>query len=96
MPSGELRIQAHHVSSDDPHALLAKLFVDTGRIALPSLHDATVRRVIRGGMVIRGMEVLSRGGPKGSVESFRQIWWCLVLTEAVVQEIFDLKPIGQE
>lgn len=94
--SGELRLQPHHVGSDDPRALLAEVVVDTGRIALPPLHGATVRRVTKGGMVIRGMEILSRGGPKGRVERFRQTWWCLVLTETVVQEVFDLNPIGLE
>ena len=30
---------------------------------------------------------------KGRVQSYRQTWWCLVLTEAVLQEVFDLNPI---
>jgi hypothetical protein len=94
--SGELRMHTHKVGSNDPSALLAELVVDTGRVALPPLHGATVRRVTKGGMVIRGMEMLSRGGPKGRVERFRQTWWCLVLTETVVQEVFDLNPIGPE
>ena len=46
--------------------------------------------------MIRGTEIASRGGPKGRVEKFRQTWWCLVLTEAVVQEVFDLNPMGPE
>ena len=46
--------------------------------------------------VIRGTKILSRGGPKGRLENFRRTWWCLVLTEAVVQEVFDLSPRGRE
>ena len=53
-----------------------------------------VRRVTKGGMVIRGTEIVSRGGSKGRVEKFLQTWWCPVLTEAVVQEVFDLSPVG--
>ena len=55
-----------------------------------------MRSITKGGMVIRGTEILSRGGSKGRVQSYRQTWWCLVLTEAVVQEVFDLSPLGRE
>ena len=44
-------------------------------------------------MVIRGTEILSRGGSKGRVEKFRQTWWCLVLMEAVMQEVSDLSSL---
>ena len=91
--SGELRLHPHHVGTDDSQALLAELVRDDGAIALPPLHGAAVRRVTMGGMVIRGIEIVSRGGSKSRVEKFRQTWWCLVLTEAVVQEAFDLNPI---
>ncbi len=94
--SGQLRLQPHQVGTNDPHALLAELVGDGGRIAVPQLHGAIVRRVTSGGMVIRGTEILSRGGSKGRVEKFRQTWWCLVLTEAVIQEVFDLSPVGRE
>ena len=94
--AGELRLSTHQVGTNDPQALLAELVGDSGGIALPPLHGAMVRRVTKGGMVIRGTEIASRGGPKGRVEKFRQTWWCLVLTEAVVQEVFDLSPVGRE
>jgi hypothetical protein len=94
--SGELRIQPHQVGTNDPLALLAELVGDGARVVLPPLHGAIVRRVTKGGMVIRGVEIVSRGGPKGRVEKFRQTWWCLVLTECVVQEVFDLNPMGRE
>ena len=55
-----------------------------------------VRRVKKGGMVIWGTEIGSRGGSKGRVEKFRQTWQCLVQTEAVVQEVFDWSPLGLE
>ena len=45
---------------------------------------------------IRGIEIHSRGGSKGRVQSYRQTWWSLVLTEAVVQEVFDLSPVGRD
>ena len=63
-------------------------------VSVAPLHR--MRRVTSGGMVIRGAEIVSRGGPKGRVEKFRQTWWCLVLTQAVVQEVFDLNPVGLE
>lgn len=93
--SGQLCLRPHQVGTDDPQALLAELLGDGSRIVLPPLHGALVRRVTAGGMVIRGIEILSRGGPKGRVEKFRQTWWCLVLTESVVQEVFDLNPLGR-
>ena len=68
---------------------------DGGGLALPSLHRAVVRHITKGGMVIRGHEIHSRGGPKGRVQAYLQTWWCLVLTEAVMQEVFDLNPVGR-
>ena len=44
----------------------------------------------------RGIEIHSRGGSKGRVHSYRQTWWCLVLTETVVQAVFDLSPVGRD
>jgi len=44
-------------------------------------------------MVIKGTEILSRGGSKSRLQSHRQTWWCLVLTEQVLQEVFDLTPV---
>lgn len=55
-----------------------------------------VRQISEGGMVIRGQEIHSRGGSKGRVQSYLQTWWCLMLTEQVLQEVFDLNPIGRE
>jgi hypothetical protein len=94
--SGELRLRPHRVGTNDPQALLAELVLDGGGIGLPPLHGAAVRRVTQGGMVIRGTEILSRAGAKARVQSYRQTWWCLVLTEAVVQEVFDLNPMTRE
>ena len=91
--SGELRLTPHQVGTNDPQALMAELVLEDGGIALPALHKAVVRRVTRGGMVIRGTELVSRGGSKGRVQWFAQTWWCLVLTEQVMQEVFDLNPI---
>jgi hypothetical protein len=54
-----------------------------------------VRHITKGGMVIRGHEIHSRGGPKGRVQTYLQTWWCLVLTEAVMQEVFDLSPMDR-
>ena len=93
--AGELRLTPHQVGSNDPQALMAELVLDDGGTALPALHKAVVRRVTKGGMVIRGTELVSRGGPKGRVQWFTQTWWCLVLTEQVVQEVFDLTPLGR-
>jgi hypothetical protein len=72
------------------HRLSAELLLDGGGLAPPSLHRAVVRHITKGGIVIRGHEIHSRGGPKGRVQTYLQTWWCLVLTEAVVQEVFDL------
>lgn len=58
--SGGLRLSTHQVGTNDPHALLAELVGDGGGIALPPLHSAMVRRVTKGGMVIRGTEIHSR------------------------------------
>ena len=58
------------MGTNDPRALLAELVRDDGGIALPALHGATVRRVTKGGMVIRGTEIVSRDGPTGGVEKF--------------------------
>ena len=94
--SGELRLRPHRVGTNDPQALLAELLLDSVALALPPLHKAIVRRVTAGGIVIRGQEIHSRGGSKGRVQSYLQTWWCLVLTEAVAQEVFDLTPTGRE
>lgn len=94
--SGELRLRPHQVGINDPLALLAELVTDGGGIGLPPLQGAAVRRVTQGGMVIRGPEILSRAGAKARVQSYRQTWWCLVLTEAVVEEVFDLNPLTRE
>ena len=90
---GELRLRPHQVGTNDPQALLAELLLDDGGMALPPLHGAVVRTISKGGMVIRGTEILSRGGSKSRVQSWRQTWWCLVTTEEVLQEVFDLTPI---
>ena len=37
-----------------------------GGIVFPPLHGAMVRRVTKGGMVIRGTEIMSRGGFEGA------------------------------
>jgi hypothetical protein len=92
--SGELRLRPHQVGTNDPHALMAELLLDDGGLALPPLHRAVVRHITKGGMVIRGHEMHSRGGPKGRVQTYLQTWWCLVLTEAVMQEVFDLNLVG--
>ena len=94
--AGELRLHPHQVGTNDPQALLAELMLENGGVALPPLHGAVVRNITNGGMVIRGTEILSRGSSKGRVQTYRQTWWCLVLTEQVVQEVFDLTPIGRE
>ena len=75
---------------------MAELALEDGGIALPALHKAVVRRVTNGGMVIRGTEIVSRGGSKGRVQVFAQTWWCLVLTEQVMQEVFDLNPMASK
>ncbi len=90
--SGELRLRPHNVGTNDPQALMAELLLDGGGLALPALHKAVVRHITKGGMVIRSQEIQSRGGSKGRVQSYLQTWWCLVLTEAVAQEVFDLNP----
>ena len=59
------------------------------------IRSAVVRTISKGGMVIRGTEILSRGGSKSRVQSWRQTWWCLVTTEEVLQEVFDLTPVGR-
>jgi hypothetical protein len=52
-----------------------------------------VRRVTKGEMVIRGTTV-SLGGSQGGVQAFPATRQCRVLTEQVVQDVFDLNPIG--
>jgi len=93
--AGELRLRPHQVGTNDPQALLAELLLDGGGLALPPLHGALVRTISKGGMVIRGTEILSRGGSKSRVQSWRQTWWCMVTTEEVLQEVFDLTPMEQ-
>jgi len=93
--AGELRLHPHQVGTNDPQALLAELMLENGGVALPPLHGAVVRNITKGGMVILGTEILSRGGSKSRVQSYRQTWWCLVLTEQVVQEVFDLTPMAR-
>jgi len=90
--AGELRLRPHQVGTDDPNSLLAELAREDGGTALPPLHGAVVRHITNGGMVIRGTGIVSRCGAKGRVQSFRQTWWCLVLTDRVVQEVFDEMP----
>ena len=85
-------MHTHQMGTNDPHGLQAELAGAGWQDRPAPLHSATVRRVTTGGMVIRGTAILSLGGAKGRVETFRQTWWCLVLTEPVVQEVFDLNP----
>lgn len=92
--AGDLRLRTHQVGTNDPQALLAELLLDSGVLALPPLHGAVVRAISKGGMVIRGTEILSRGGSKARVQTWRQTWWCLVTKEEVLQEAFDLTPMN--
>ena len=77
--SGELRLRPHQVGTNDTHALLAELVGDGGGIALPPLHGAIVRRVTKGGMVMRG-KVASRVGRRGGSSGLPALCRLSVLT----------------
>lgn len=94
--SGELRLQPHRVGTNDPPALLAELVGDGGGILLPPLHGAMVRRVTKGGMVIRGTEILSRGGVEGAGAELSADLVVLGLDGGCRAGGVDLNPMGRE
>ena len=62
--SGELQMHTHQVGTNDPHKLQAELGGMGGRIVLPPLHSATVRRGTTGGMVIRVRRSCQAAAPR--------------------------------
>ena len=91
---GELRIRPHRIGTRDPHAVLAELLLDADAPALPPLHQALVRKLTRGGIVIMGVEMISRQSAKSRVERYLQTWWCMVLPEPVAHN--DVQSVAEQ
>ena len=63
--------------------------VDNNVDRLRPLIKAQVTRVSDHGMVVEGVEVVTRTkGSKSNAETFRQVWWVFVLTQQAV-DTFD-------
>lgn len=75
------------VGSDGRQTFKAQLLSGAGdALALPSLEQATVRRITGHGLVIRGVEIIPRRqGVKASADFWPQTWWCLVPTVAMAE-----------
>ena len=68
--------------------------VDGTRDMLPPLHQATVKRITKHGIVIRGVETLARSGsPKSSSSQHPQTWWVMVWTGHAIDEMDGEDPL---
>jgi hypothetical protein len=84
---GELGIRPHTIGTRDPSAVMAQLLLDDGNDALPPLHNAQVRRLTRGGVMIVGTELIGRDTSKARVRSYPQTWWCLLVSDAALRRL---------
>jgi hypothetical protein len=77
----------------DVDMLVARLMGGPAHEVLPALLRAEVRLVTEHGMVIRGVEPLSRGQQKSRVRYTPQTWWAFILTEAAVDRFEGFDPL---
>ncbi len=63
------------------------MLLDDGNAAIPPLHNAQVRRVTRGGIMVAGTELIGRNTAKARIRSFPQAWWCLLLSDAALRRL---------
>jgi hypothetical protein len=73
--------------------LIARLRGGPGHEVLPPLLKAEVRAVTENGLVIRGMEAITRGRQKSRVRFAAQTWWVFILTEGGVATFESLDPL---
>jgi hypothetical protein len=75
-------VQLSKIERSDLKYLQARL-LDGSIDLLPPLHKASVARVSRNGMVIHGIEMVSRktASIKARVSTHQQTWWVLVVCE---------------
>lgn len=75
-------VQLSKIDRSDLKYLQVRL-LDGSIDVLPPLHKASVTRVTRNGMVIHGMEMVSRKPEsiKAKVSTYLQTWWVLVVCE---------------
>lgn len=73
--------------------LIARLRGGPGHEVLPPLLKAEVRAVTENGLVIRGMEAITRGRQKSRVRFAAQTWWVFILTEGGMATFESLDPL---
>lgn len=66
---------------DQGKTVVARLFNGPAQELLPALLRAEVTTASQHGLVVRGLEALSRGQQKSRVHFVPQTWWAFVLTE---------------
>lgn len=63
---------------------------------LPPLHQATVHRITRHGMVIRGTETIARStSPKSASNQHPQTWWVMMWTSQAIDELNGEDPLDE-
>lgn len=74
---------------------LASLVLDTGgTYALPPLDRADLRRVTPGGLMIAGLEVITRvPSIKSSADWWPQAWWCVPFGGTLPDPADDRRPL---
>ncbi|MBL0918056.1 MAG: hypothetical protein IBJ14_05095 [Hydrogenophaga sp.] len=72
---------------------VARLVSESRLEMLPALIKADVSVVSANGMVIHGIELLSRGGQKSRVHAVPQTWWVFVLTSEALDRYDGEDPL---
>lgn len=88
---GDLRL-ANEAGGDG--TLIARLMGGPAHEVLPPLMRAQVRAITAHGLVIRGIEVHSRGQQKSRVRYTPQTWWAFILTDDGVDHFEGNDPLN--
>jgi hypothetical protein len=79
---GELLLERMPQVSGDL-SLRARL-LDGPSLALPELHSAQVLKLSARGLAVAGIEIVARrSNNKAKADHYHQVWWCLLLPNAV-------------
>lgn len=90
--AGELRLDKWGNGSNNHGYKQARLLSDNGKTTLvPSMMPAEVKNITAHGIEVHGTEVIPRGhGSKSNVETYPQVWWCLVHTTAMSADLQEV------
>jgi hypothetical protein len=94
---GSLRVSRSGGTGDKVKALKAELVLQGEATALPPLYFASVERITKNGIVIKGTEIIARRSTnKSSADRHWQTGWCLVTTYAIAAIDMDMDAIDAE